>query len=266
MNQATILKKILDRKAEEVAERQAKTSLADLEKQTRTADKCRGFTHALTERISHKRPAVIAEIKKASPSKGLIREHFEPAAIAESYAENGAACLSVLTDKDFFQGDEEYLRQARDACRLPVIRKDFMIDPWQVAESRAIGADCILLIVAALEPARMQELAASAREYGMDFLVEVHNRKELDQALLLDADLIGINNRDLHTFKTSLTVTYELLPHIPDGAAVITESGIHVREDVEEMLDHGVYGFLVGESFMRAQEPGEKLKELFFNG
>jgi indole-3-glycerol phosphate synthase len=266
MNQATILKKILDRKAEEVAERQAKTSLADLEKQIRTADKCRGFTHALTERISHKRPAVIAEIKKASPSKGLIREHFEPAAIAESYAENGAACLSVLTDKDFFQGDEEYLRQARDACRLPVIRKDFMIDPWQVAESRAIGADCILLIVAALEPARMQELAASAREYGMDFLVEVHNRKELDQALLLDADLIGINNRDLHTFKTSLTVTYELLPHIPDGAAVITESGIHIREDVEEMLDHGVYGFLVGESFMRAQEPGEKLKELFFNG
>ena len=266
MNQATILKKILDRKAEEVAERQAKTSLADLEKQTRTADKCRGFTHALTERISHKRPAVIAEIKKASPSKGLIREHFEPAAIAESYAENGAACLSVLTDKDFFQGDEEYLRQARDACRLPVIRKDFMIDPWQVAESRAIGADCILLIVAALEPARMQELAASAREYGMDFLVEVHNRKELDQALLLDADLIGINNRDLHTFKTSLTVTYELLPHVPDGAAVITESGIHIREDVEEMLDHGVYGFLVGESFMRAQEPGEKLKELFFNG
>jgi indole-3-glycerol phosphate synthase len=266
MNQATILKKILDRKAEEVTERQAKTSLADLEKQIRTADKCRGFTHALTERISHKRPAVIAEIKKASPSKGLIREHFEPAAIAESYAENGAACLSVLTDKDFFQGDEEYLRQARDACRLPVIRKDFMIDPWQVAESRAIGADCILLIVAALEPARMQELAASAREYGMDFLVEVHNRKELDQALLLDADLIGINNRDLHTFKTSLTVTYELLPHIPDGAAVITESGIHIREDVEEMLDHGVYGFLVGESFMRAQEPGEKLKELFFNG
>jgi indole-3-glycerol phosphate synthase len=266
MNQATILKKILDRKAEEVAERQAKTSLADLEKQIRTADKCRGFTHALTERISHKRPAVIAEIKKASPSKGLIREHFEPAAIAESYAENGAACLSVLTDKDFFQGDEEYLRQARDACRLPVIRKDFMIDPWQVAESRAIGADCILLIVAALEPARMQELAASAREYGMDFLVEVHNRKELDQALLLDADLIGINNRDLHTFKTSLTVTYELLPHVPDGAAVITESGIHIREDVEEMLDHGVYGFLVGESFMRAQEPGEKLKELFFNG
>ena len=224
------------------------------------------FTHALTERISHKRPAVIAEIKKASPSKGLIREHFEPAAIAESYAENGAACLSVLTDKDFFQGDEEYLRQARDACRLPVIRKDFMIDPWQVAESRAIGADCILLIVAALEPARMQELAASAREYGMDFLVEVHNRKDLDQALLLDADLIGINNRDLHTFKTSLTVTYELLPHVPDGAAVITESGIHIREDVEEMLDHGVYGFLVGESFMRAQEPGEKLKELFFNG
>ncbi len=266
MHQANILRKILDRKAEEVAERRAKMSLADLEKQINSAVTCRGFTDALTGRISQKRPAVIAEIKKASPSKGLIRDNFEPAAIAESYAVNGAACLSVLTDKDFFQGDEEYLKEARDACKLPVIRKDFMIDPWQVAESRAIGADCILLIVAALEPARMEELATTAREYGMDFLVEVHNRKELDQALLLDADLIGINNRDLHTFKTSLSVTYDLLPHIPEGASVITESGIHVREDVNEMLDHGVYGFLVGESFMRAKEPGEKLRELFFNG
>jgi indole-3-glycerol phosphate synthase len=266
MNQATILKKILDRKAEEIAERKVLAPLSDLEAAARVADPCRGFTHALMERISHKRPAVIAEIKKASPSKGLIREHFEPAAIAESYAENGAACLSVLTDRDFFQGQESYLQQARAACKLPVIRKDFMIDPWQVVESRAIDADCILLIVAALEKNQMQELADTARQYGMDFLVEVHSRAELDLALSLDATLVGINNRDLHTFKTSLDTTFDLLPHIPDDVAVVTESGINIREDVEQMLSNGVYGFLVGESFMRAAEPGEKLKELFFNG
>ena len=266
MNQATILKKILERKAEEVSQRKAASSLADLELQLRDAQPCRGFTNALMERIRQKRPAVIAEIKKASPSKGLIREDFDAAAIASSYAENGAACLSVLTDKDFFQGDESYLEQARQACKLPVIRKDFMVDSWQIPESRAIGADCILLIVAALTPAQLTEFAESARHYGLDFLVEVHNREELELALALDAELIGINNRDLHTFKTSLDVTYELLPHIPEGVAVITESGIHIREDVEEMLSHGVYGFLVGESFMRAAEPGEKLKEMFFNG
>jgi indole-3-glycerol phosphate synthase len=241
-------------------------TLADLEALMRDQDACRGFTHALMERIAHKRPAVIAEIKKASPSKGLIREHFEPAEIAASYAENGAACLSVLTDKDFFQGDEDYLVEARAACKLPVIRKDFMLNPWQIAESRAIGADCVLLIVAALAPDQLHELVDCARQYGLDFLIEVHNREELDLALSLDADLVGINNRDLHTFKTSLSVTYGLLPYIPDDVVVVTESGIHIREDVEEMLDHGVYGFLVGESFMRAAEPGEKLKELFFNG
>jgi len=266
MKQSTILKKILDRKAEEISERQARTSLTELEASIASLEPCREFSRALEERISQKRPAVIAEIKKASPSKGLIREDFEPAAIAESYAENGAACLSVLTDKDFFQGDEVYLQQARAACKLPVIRKDFMVDPWQIAESRAIGADCILLIVAALAPEQLTELADSARHYDMDFLVEVHNQEELELALSLDAGLIGINNRDLHTFKTSLDVTFDLLPHIPEGVAVVTESGIHIREDVQEMLDHGVYGFLVGESFMRAAEPGEKLKELFFNG
>lgn len=266
MKQSTILKKILDRKAEEISERQARTSLTELEASIASLEPCREFSRALEERISQKRPAVIAEIKKASPSKGLIREDFEPAAIAESYAENGAACLSVLTDKDFFQGDEVYLQQARAACKLPVIRKDFMVDPWQIAESRAIGADCILLIVAALAPEQLKELADSARHYDMDFLVEVHNQEELELALSLDAGLIGINNRDLHTFKTSLDVTFDLLPHIPEGIAVVTESGIHIREDVQEMLDHGVYGFLVGESFMRAAEPGEKLKELFFNG
>lgn len=266
MNQATILKKILDRKAEEVAERQAITSFAELEEKIKTASPCRGFTRALMERIKQKRPAVIAEIKKASPSKGLIREDFNPAAIASSYAENGAACLSVLTDRDFFQGDEAYMEEARAACKLPVIRKDFMVDPWQIAESRALGADCILLIVAALAPDQLKELADCAKQYQMDFLVEVHNQQELDLALSLDAELIGINNRDLHTFKTSLDSTYNLLPNIPEGIAVVTESGIHIREDVEEMLSHGVYGFLVGESFMRAAEPGEKLKELFFNG
>lgn len=266
MSQPTILKKILDRKVEEIRERQEKHSLADLEAMMQEQDACRGFTAALMERIAHKRPAVIAEIKKASPSKGLIREHFEPAEIAVSYAENGAACLSVLTDHDFFQGREDYLVEARTACKLPVIRKDFMIDPWQIAESRAIGADCVLLIVAALSPEQLKTLAAAARQYDLDFLVEVHNREELELALSLDASLVGINNRDLHTFKTSLNTTYDLLPHIPDDVAVITESGIHIREDVEEMLEHGVYGFLVGESFMRAHEPGEKLKELFFNG
>ena len=266
MNQATILKKILDRKSEEIKERRVQNSLADLELKIQDAGPCRGFTLALLDRINKKRPAVIAEIKKASPSKGIIRKDFDPAEIAASYAENGAACLSVLTDRDFFQGDESYLEQARAACKLPVIRKDFMIDPWQIAESRAIGADCILLIVAALSPQLLKELAEPARHYGMDILVEVHNLEELELALSLDARLIGINNRDLHTFKTNLDVTYNLLPNIPEGVVVITESGIYAREDVDEMVSHGVYGFLVGESFMRATEPGEKLKELFFNG
>ncbi len=266
MSQATILKTILARKAEEVAERQASLSLRTLKSRIKKMPACRGFTAALAQRISQKRPAVIAEIKKASPSKGLIREQFEPDEIAVSYAENGATCLSVLTDRDFFQGDDSYLQLARDACRLPVIRKDFMIDPYQIYESRALGADCVLLIVAALSPDQLKELAACSGKLEMDFLVEVHNEAELEQALALNAGLIGINNRDLHTFKTSLDTTYNLLPKIPEGTAVITESGILIREDVEEMQAHGVYGFLVGESFMRAPEPGLKLKELFFNG
>ena len=266
MNQATILKKILARKAEEVRERQQLASLADLDDKVAELEPCRGFTDALMSRIRSREPAVIAEIKKASPSKGLIRENFDPAAIAASYAEHGAACLSVLTDRDFFQGDEIYLQQARLACELPVIRKDFVIDDWQIAESRVIGADCILLIVAALADMQLQNLAESARHYGLDFLVEVHNHEELEQALALDAPLIGINNRDLHTFDTRLETTFELLADIPDGIAVVTESGIHTRADVQHMLDHGVYGFLIGESFMRADVPGEKLRELFFDG
>ncbi len=266
MNQSTILKKILDRKREEVAERKLHLSLDELEARIAGLEECRGFNAALLKQVEHRRPAVIAEIKKASPSKGLIRKDFDPEKIAVSYAENGATCLSVLTDIDFFQGDDSYLELARSACHLPVLRKDFVIDAWQIAESRVLQADCVLLIVAALEASHLQELYACARSYGLDVLVEVHNQAELDMALALGTELVGINNRDLHTFNTSLDTTYRLLPEIPESVTVITESGIHVREDVSEMMAHGVYGFLVGESFMRAENPGQKLKELFFYG
>jgi len=261
-----ILGRILQRKAEEVSERKVRQSLADLHSLISAQEAPRGFAAALQRQIANKRPAVIAEIKKASPSKGLIRADFDPAAIAESYAGNGATCLSVLTDVDFFQGCDEYLREARAACSLPVIRKDFMIDPWQIHESRALGADCVLLIVAALSPSQLQELARTATDLGMDYLVEVHDADELELALSLKPSLVGINNRDLKTFRTSLNVTYRLLESIPDEVSVVTESGIVSREDVEEMLQHGVYGFLVGESFMRAADPGARLAELFFNG
>ncbi len=262
----TILKKILDRKREEVAERTANIPAGALMAQLDGLPPCRGFVSAVQKQIAHKRPAVIAEIKKASPSKGLIRKNFDPAAIAASYAEHGATCLSVLTDVDFFQGHDKFLQEAREACHLPVIRKDFMIDPYQIVESRVLGADCILLIVAALSELQLQELSAAATACGLDYLVEVHNPDELALALKLKPALIGINNRDLHTFKTSLKVTYDLLEKIPAGTSVITESGILARADVEEMMSHGVYGFLVGESFMRAVDPGAKLQELFFNG
>jgi indole-3-glycerol phosphate synthase len=262
----TILDKILARKRIEIAERKARTALAELQQLCSAQPPCRGFVAALERQIAHKRPAVIAEIKKASPSRGLIRKDFDPAAIAASYAGHGATCLSVLTDQDFFQGHDSYLQQAREACQLPVLRKDFMLDPYQIFESRALGADCVLLIVAALDTGLLQELAAITRECGLDLLVEVHNLAELELALALNPSMVGINNRDLHSFKTSLTVTYRLLEHIPAGTVVITESGILARADVEEMLGHGVYGFLVGESFMRADDPGAKLQELFFHG
>ncbi|MES2625476.1 MAG: indole-3-glycerol phosphate synthase TrpC [Pseudomonadota bacterium] len=263
---ANILERILARKREEVSERKSAVSLSELMSRCKEQEPCRGFAAALSYQIRHKRPAVIAEIKKASPSKGIIRKNFDPAAIAASYAEHGATCLSVLTDEDFFQGHDNFLQEARNACSLPVIRKDFMLDPYQILESRALGADCVLLIVAALSPAQLQELWATAKEVGLDVLLEVHNSSELTQALALKPELIGVNNRDLQTFKTSLNVTYRLLDEIPDDVSVITESGILARTDVEEMLDHGVYGFLVGESFMRASDPGVKLQELFFNG
>jgi indole-3-glycerol phosphate synthase len=261
----TVLEKILARKAEEVAERRARVSLSEVEALARSADVPRGFARALLERAERHEPAVIAEVKKASPSKGVLREDFNPAQIARSYEAGGAACLSVLTDVDFFQGADAYLQEARAACSLPVIRKDFMIDPYQVVEARAIGADCILLIVSALDDVRMKELAATAKDVGLDVLVEVHDGEELDRALnCLDTPLVGINNRNLHTFEVSLENTLDLLPRIPRDRLVITESGILNRADVELMEVSGVYAFLVGEAFMRAEEPGVELGRLFF--
>lgn len=259
----TILRRILARKGEEVAQRSRTVSLGSLESRITEQTQPRGFAAALQKNVAARRPAVIAEVKKASPSKGVIREDFQPAQIAASYAAGGASCLSVLTDVDFFQGADEYLQAARAACVLPVLRKDFTIDPYQVIEARAIGADAILLIVAALEDAQMAELSATAQELGLDVLVEVHDRAELERALELPTPLIGINNRDLHSFDTSLATTLDLLPHIPADRLVITESGIHTEADVATMLEHDVLAFLVGEAFMRSPEPGERLKELF---
>jgi len=260
----TILRKILARKAEEVREHQSRCSLSELESRISEQGRVRGFSQALQAQVSNRQPAVIAEVKKASPSKGVIRENFSPAEIAPSYQAGGASCLSVLTDRDFFQGSDKYLIQARAACDLPVLRKDFTIDPYQVVEARAIGADAILLIVAALENGQMHELAEVAIEHQLDILVEVHDRAELERALELKTPLIGVNNRDLHTFDTRLETTLELLPYLPEDRVVITESGIHTAEDISLMRESGVHAFLVGEAFMRCVEPGEKLRELFF--
>ncbi|WP_144983786.1 indole-3-glycerol phosphate synthase TrpC [Halomonas sp. C22] len=260
----TILTRILARKDQEVAERQQAVSEQDLLALAGQQSAPRGFIEALNQRIQAGDPAVIAEVKKASPSKGVMREKFHPADIARSYAQGGAACLSVLTDADFFQGHEDYLIAARDACELPVIRKDFITHGYQVTEARAIGADCILLIVAALDDAKLRDLHQQANAMGMDVLVEVHDADELERALALNLKLVGINNRNLHTFDTSLDTTLDLLTRIPDSVTVITESGIHSRDDVERMRDHDVNGFLVGEAFMREEDPGLALKRLFF--
>ncbi|AIA75544.1 indole-3-glycerol phosphate synthase TrpC [Vreelandella sp. 21] len=260
----TILTRILARKDEEVAERRQAVSEADLLALADKQSAPRGFIAALNARIAAGDAAVIAEVKKASPSKGVICEDFHPDDIAKRYAEGGAACLSVLTDADFFQGHEDFLIAARDACDLPVIRKDFITHRYQVTEARAIGADCILLIVAALDDTQLRDLHQQANALGMDVLVEVHDAVELERALALDLKLVGINNRNLHTFETSLNTTLDLLPRIPEGVTVITESGIHTRDDVELMRDHEVNGFLVGEAFMREEDPGQALKQLFF--
>jgi indole-3-glycerol phosphate synthase len=258
-----ILKKILARKREEIDRRQAAMPMDELREMAKQAGPVRGFVQAIAAKIKAGKPAVIAEIKKASPSRGVLRADFRPAEIAQSYAWHGAACLSVLTDKDFFQGCEAYLQLARNACPLPVIRKDFLVDPYQIVEARAIGADCVLLIAAALDDAQMAALAALAGELGMDVLVEVHDADELHRALKLDVKLIGINNRDLRSFDVSLQTTLGLLWQIPDDRIVVTESGILAPEDVALMRSHGVHAFLVGEAFMKAGEPGEKLAELF---
>ncbi len=264
MTTPTVLKKIVDRKWQEVAERCQHTPLERLREMAAEASNPRGFVAAMEAKLAAGKSAVIAEVKKASPSKGVIREDFHPADIAQSYQRGGAACLSVLTDKDFFQGDETYLQAARAACALPVIRKDFLVDPYQVYEARAIGADCILLIAACLDDKSLTELNDLARQLGMDVLIEVHNREELLRTLPLGNRLLGINNRNLHNFETSLETTYQLLAEIGDDRLVVTESGIHTRDDVSAMREHGVNAFLVGEAFMRADEPGEKLAELFF--
>jgi indole-3-glycerol phosphate synthase len=262
-----ILNKILAVKADEVAAAKKYRSLASLRSEVESdheaRDQLRGFEGSLRGKIAAGRPGVIAEVKKASPSKSVLRADFRPANIAESYAEHGAACLSVLTDAQFFQGAPEYLQQARAACDIPVLRKDFIVDMYQVYQARSWGADCILLIVAALDHGLMAELEACAHELGMDVLVEVHDGDELDAALRLKTRLLGINNRNLRTFETSLQNTIGLLPGIPKDKLVVTESGILNADDVKRMRDANVHAFLVGEAFMRAPDPGVELERLF---
>ena len=260
-----ILDKILQLKAQEVAAAKVLRPLAETRAAAEAAPRPRDFTGALRAKISEGKPAVIAEIKKASPSRGVIRENFDPAAIAASYAAHGAACLSVLTDAPFFQGASEHLIAARAAAGIPALRKDFMLDAYQVYEARAWGADCILLIVAALDAAQLLELEALAQSLGMAVLVEVHDRTELEVALRLSTPLVGINNRDLRTFVTSLDTTLQLLPAVPAERVVVTESGIVAAEHVERLRRHGVGAFLVGEAFMRAPDPGKALEELFLS-
>ena len=263
-NTPDILKKIVNRKLEEITERLSTVSLEEMSERARSADTPRGFVANMQHSLQQGRAAVIAEIKKASPSKGVMRENFKPDEIAVSYEKGGASCLSVLTDIDFFQGSDEYLQQAHAACSLPVIRKDFMIDPYQVYEARAINADCILLIVACLDDKQLHNLSKLATDLGMDVLVEVHDAEELARALPLGLPLVGINNRNLRTFETRLETTTDLLKQIPQDRIIVTESGIHTREDVAYMRNHNVNAFLVGEAFMKVDEPGEKLRELFF--
>lgn len=266
MNTPTILKKIIDTKSVEVAQRSKTLPLNEIKSRALDMDNAelRGFYRAMKAKVDAGLPAVIAEIKKASPSKGVLREHFVPEEIAVSYEKGGAACLSVLTDRDYFQGHEDYLQAARKACGLPVIRKDFLVDPYQIYEARSINADCVLLIVSALSKMQLQDLEGIAHELGMDVLVEVHDGEELETALTMKTPLVGINNRNLHTFDLTLETTYGLLPYVPDDRLLVTESGILGRDDVDAMRARNVNAFLVGETFMRAEEPGDELAKLFF--
>ena len=259
----TILKKIILRKLEEIQEGCDRVSLREMKRRALLAPETRSFVGAMLAKLESGQSAVIAEIKKASPSKGVLREPFDPVDIAKTYEQHGAACLSVLTDQDFFQGSNAYLQQVREAVDLPIIRKDFIVEDYQVYESRAIGADCILLIAAAIGDAQMSELTQTAMTLDMDVLIEVHNEEELERALRLPLPMIGINNRDLHSFDVSLENTIRMLDKIPDDRIVITESGILTRDDVQKMRSHSVNSFLVGEAFMRSADPGEKLAELF---
>lgn len=266
MNTPTILKKIIATKELEVVERSQQRPLNEMKAQALDMDstQLRGFHRAMAAKIELGFPAVIAEIKKASPSKGVLREDFQPAEIAKSYEKAGAACLSVLTDQQYFQGHEEYLKTARAACALPVIRKDFLVNPYQIYEARTINADCVLLIAAALSDMQMLDLEGIAHECGMDVLVEVHNEEELARALQLETPLLGINNRNLHTFELTLDTTFDLLAKVPKDKLLVTESGILSPADVALMRHHHVNAFLVGEAFMRAQDPGAELRKLFF--
>ena len=259
----TILDEILEHKRVEVAQRVRTRSLESLRAAAESCPPARGFADALEQKVVAGAPGVIAEIKKASPSKGVIREHFDPVAIARSYEAGGAACLSVLTDERYFQGHDDYLKAARAAVDLPVLRKDFVVGAYQLFEAREMGADCVLLIAAALEGSHLEELHDTATTLGLDVLVEVHDAAELDSALNIQPRLVGINNRNLKTFETSLDTTYGLLPAIPDGVTVVTESGIANREDVAAMRQRGVHCFLVGEAFMRAADPGTALADMF---
>ncbi len=265
-NTPDILKKILNTKAIEVQQRKNDMSEQALRDKAKSADPVRGFVDSIRRRVESSQPAVIAEIKKASPSKGEFRSDFDVVAIAQSYEKAGAACLSVLTDKDYFCGDEAYLIDARNAVKLPVIRKDFMVDPYQIIEARAIGADCVLLIMSVLSDAQVGELSSLSAELGMDVLYEVHDREELDRCLAFDPILVGINNRNLRTFETRLQTTIDLLTSIPNDKIVVTESGILTESDVAMMTDQQVYAFLVGEAFMRQPDPGAALQQLFFRG
>lgn len=261
---ANILTEIVTHKRRELEIRADKTPFTEIEHRAKHGPKVRDFAGSLRRRIDHGDPAVIAECKQASPSKGLIRKDYQPELIAQAYAAGGAACISVLTDEKYFKGCDDHLIAARRACELPVIRKDFMIDPYQVYESRALGADCILLIVACLDDVVLQELAEIASSLGMDVLIEIHDRTELERALRLRLPLIGINNRDLRHFVTDIDTTIGLLGDVPADRVVVTESGIHTRDDVAKLRGHGVNAFLVGEAFMRAPDPGAMLHELFF--
>ncbi len=264
-NTPDVLARIVKKKHEELLQRSERLSLKALAAQIQGLPNTKGFISALNRKLDQKQAAVIAEIKKASPSKGVIREDFKPEEIALSYKKHGAACISVLTDIDFFQGSDEYLRSVRNVVDLPIIRKDFMIDPYQVYEARVMGADCILLIVAMLGDTSLRELAMLASDLELDVLVEVHTPEELDRALELGLNMVGINNRNLKTFETTIDNTLQMLEDVPEDVLVVTESGIHTKEDVEKLRSAGVHSFLVGEAFMRADDPGLALHEMFYN-